>query len=278
METIQCQELTDVQYCARGSIEIGGQTLTADETKAYVEFRLSHSFPVLTCDQTTLHPNTVAQSYQSMLHQVFNVGHIMKAYNPDENYRDRILGSVVAVEFPPAPVGGWKVQGDSARSPGIRAVAVIHKRAEWADKILAEHLGGRKRWTVSMENTFRLKDGGFLVKDKTLAKEFTTPDDLLEQGWTYIPWSAAPDKLMDCFDEKRVCMASKWGKRDTALLIGGLGARIHYQGVGITPLGKEPTAQIATMLASQASQESGPEMGDGEWLCLDPARMAPQVE
>lgn len=241
-----------VQFCADGAIEIGGQRLLADETKSYVEFRLSHGFPVTTSDRTCIHPVTVRNSFQSMLHQVFNLGHIMRAYNPDEHARDRMLGSIVGVEFTGPSHGGIRVQGERAKAPGIRAVAVMHKLAEGVDRILGGHQSGKRRWTVSMENMFSLLDCSFLVRDEKseLASEFTTPEDLLELGWTHVPFSAAPEKLMDCFDGKKVAIKSAWGRREVLLLIGGLGAKIHYQGVGLTPLGKEPEAEVLSMMAS----------------------------
>ena len=144
-------------------------------------------------DDPHMHPATVARAYQTMLHKVFNVAHIMKAYNPDEHARDRILGTVVAVEFPREPSGGWKLQADKAKAPGIRAAAVIHKKAEWAEKIMGQHLSGRRPWTVSMEHMFYLDDSAFLVKDTKLAEEFETPQDILDLGYTFVPFSQAPE-------------------------------------------------------------------------------------
>lgn len=259
-----------VQYCAEGVIEIAGQKLKADYCSAFVEFRLSHSFPVVTSAGTCTHPSTVAKSYQTMMHKVFNVAHIMKAYDPEQNHRDRILGTVVAVEFPREPSGGWKVQGDKAKAPGIRAAAVIHKKAEWAEKIMGQHLSGRRPWTVSMENMFYLDDSAFLVKDTKLAEEFITPKDLLDLGYALIPFAAAPEKLRDCFNEKKCEVTGQWGRRDVLFMCGGVGGDSFYEGVGITPLGKEPEAEISLMLASGMG---GAELEDEEYAkILSPAR------
>lgn len=244
-----------VAFCAKDAIQCGGATFTPDETKSYVEFRLSHGYPVTTSDLTCLHPNTVRNSYASMLHQVFNLGHIMKSYNPDEHARDRMLGSVVGVEFN-GPHAGTRtsitLQGERTKAPGIRAVAVMHKQAEGVDRILGGHQSGRRKWTVSMENMFSMDSSGFLVRDEQqeLSGEFATPTDLTELGWTYVPCTSAPEKLAECFDENRVKIKAKWGKRDVLLMIGGLNGKIHYQGVGLTPLGKEPEAEVTAMMAS----------------------------
>lgn len=248
----QFEVSTRVQFCG-GEIRIAGQTLRPDVSKSYVEFRLSHGFPVTTSDLTCLHPNTVRNSFESMLHQVFNLGHIMRSYNPEENARDRILGSIVAVEFT-GPTGSHAIslQGDRAKAPGIRAVAAMFKQAEGVDRILGGHQAGRRKWQVSMENMFNLEDCGFMVRDEKheLSGEWETPKDMADLGWAYVPCGSAPARLQECFDDKKVRIRGKWGRRDVLLLIGGLNGRIHYQGVGLTPLGKEPEAQVTSMMAS----------------------------
>jgi hypothetical protein len=248
---------TQVHFCGENAIAIAGQTLVPDSSKAYVEFRISHAFPVVTTDKTALHPNVVAKSFESMRHQVFNLGHLMKAYNSEEITRDRILGSVVAVEFPNTPLGGWKVQTDRTKAPGIRGVAVLHKNAEGADRILGTYQSGRRRWTVSMENEYTLEGSGFLLKktnqtaSKLSAKD--TPDDLAQLGYTYVPAISAPDALLDCYDTKQSKVTKNYAGHEVTALIGGLDSTIHYKGVGLTPLGKEPEAEVAQMLASGAS-------------------------
>lgn len=250
----QFEVSTRVKLCGE-TIHINGQNLVPDKTKSYVEFRLSHGFPVVTSDLTCLHPNTVRNSYQSMLHQVFNLGHIMKSYDPEQNARDRILGTVVAVEFT-GPYAGSNtnipLQADRAKAPGIRGIAVMHKRAEGVDRILGGHQSGRRKWTVSMENMFSMETSSFLVRDEKneLCADWETPDDLKRLGWCHIPCVQAPDKLAECFDDKRVRIGSKWGKRDVLLMAGGLNGTIHYQGVGLAMVGKEPEAEVTTMMAS----------------------------
>ena len=176
-----------VALCGEQAIEIGGQVLRADKSSAYVEFFLSHGFPVTTIDGTGIHPQVVANSYRTMLHKVFDLNHLMKGYDPENNPRDRILGTIVGVEFPAyapgasafaeatadrtadrpsTPEGGWKVQGERSAAPGIRAVAVMHKQAELVPQLLAQHADG-KPWTVSMEQEYFVGNSGFLVAHET---------------------------------------------------------------------------------------------------------------
>lgn len=193
-----------VSFCsvatAQQSITIAGQTLVPNEDTAYVEFYMSHGFPVQTKYRTGIHPQVVANSYQTLNHKVFNLAHLMRKYNPAQNPRDRILGTVVAVEFPELPNGigcacgcrfnwaeepevamgsvkcpqcaavhappQWTV-GSLAQAPGIRAVAAMHKAAESVLEILQSWFTGENpaggEWSVSMENSFQEEAGGFLV-------------------------------------------------------------------------------------------------------------------
>ena len=193
-----CSAASEVQ-----SIEIAGQILVPNEDTAYVEFYMCHGFPVQTKYRTGVLPQVVANSYRTLNHKVFNLAHLMRKYNPKANPRDRILGTVVAVEFPNPPgamectcgcafdfweqaesegrsAGGrkcpecellwqpplWTVTS-LAQAPGIRAVAALHKAAESVMDILTSWFTGQNpqggAWTVSMENNFFEEEGGFLV-------------------------------------------------------------------------------------------------------------------
>jgi len=251
-----------------GVVTCAGQQFEPDDTKAYVEFYLSHGFPVITSDRTAIHPQVVANSYPSLLHQVFNLGHVMKAYDPENNARDRILGSVVAVEFPEAAgADGWKVQADPAKAPGIHGVAVMHKLAEGAAQILGQHRSGKRRWTVSMETQFLPEESGFLVgesdafgNDIGFAAE-ETPSDLRDLGYVYVPWGKA-GSVMEAWDEERTRIKPAYQSRQIVFLLAGLNGRVHYNGVGLTPWGKEPTAAIRQMVAEEDLADAGLRLGE----------------
>jgi hypothetical protein len=250
-----------------GAVTCAGQTFEPDDTKAYVEFSLSHGFPVVTSDRTAIHPQVVANSYASLLHQVFNLGHAMRAYDPENTPRDRLLGSVVAVEFPEAPgTGGWKVQADPAKAPGIHGVAVMHKLAEGVAQILGQHLTGKRRWTVSMETQFFLEESGFLVGESdALAKDIgsaaeETPSDLRDLGYLYVPWAKA-GAVMGAWDEERTRIKPAYQARRILFLLAGFAGRVHYNGVGLTPWGKEPAATVRQMVAEEALVDVGLRLG-----------------
>ncbi|HEX3800263.1 MAG TPA: hypothetical protein VH413_16325 [Verrucomicrobiae bacterium] len=248
-------ENVKLHLCGSNGIEIAGRILRPDETKSYVEFTLSHAFPVVTCDNTCIHPQVVANSYRTMQDKVFDLAHMLRAYNPKDNPRDYILGCVVAVEFPETPDGGWKVQGDKSRAPGIRGAAVMWKKAENVETILNQYFNGQVDWTVSMEQLFDLGNSAFIVKATGANEDWEewvkkTPDDLKTLGWTYVPFVEAPNDLLACYDKKTRAVKQYRGC-ETLLMFGGLNGDVHYNGVGLTPMGKENEAQVVQMLASE---------------------------
>ena len=264
------------------SITIAGQTFVPDAATAYVEFEFSHAFPVYLDvpepgqkpARTTIHPQTLANSYRSLLGKVLNLAHIMRSYNPQQHVRDRILGTVMAVELsvPDGPLttpeGGWKVQGDAAQAPGIRAVAALHKNAEGVMVVLDTWERGKTpfsetKWTVSMENEAYLDEGGFLIRGQRSEirglpeGQDATPADFRALGWTYVPWAVAPAEMRDLLQVgSEVGLAGDYQGRETLFLNGGLNGRMFYYGVALTPLGKESRAQVLRMEASATAKAS----------------------
>jgi hypothetical protein len=289
-----------VQLCSasepgEAGITIAGETFVPDAATAYVEFFLSHAFPVYLDVaepggepyRTTIHPATVANSYRSLRGKVMNFAHIMRSYDPERNVRDRMFGTVMAVELsgPDGPLtmpeGGWKVQGDLSLAPGIRAVAALHKNAEGVLNVIDTWQQGKTpfggtEWTVSMENEATIAEGGFLLKkiedgrSKLEEARLTeleglgqTPDDFKALGWIYVPWAAAPDDLRSCLDAGGIiAVARNFLQTDTSpgveprpgvttlFLNGGLNGRLFYFGVALTPLARESHARVGRVMAS----------------------------
>jgi hypothetical protein len=247
-----------VSFCSGKAIEINGRMFAPDPYNAYVEFFLSHAFPVVTCDNTAIHPQVVANSHPTMRGKVFDLAHIIRAYNPRENARDRALGTILEVEFvladgQPAGDREWKVQGDKAKAPGIRAVAVMHKQLEGVKQILARYADRSVHWTVSMEQDYFEEDSGFVVKGDKGVEVFaeSTPDDLAGLGCVYVPFTAAPRGLRECFNGEESRIEKPFQNQPVVILFGGLDNAIFYKGAGLTPEGKEEEARVSQMLASK---------------------------
>ncbi len=258
-------------------IEIAGKVLVPDEDTAYVEFYLSHTLPVVNLYRTAILPQVVANSHLSLMNKVFNLAHLMRKYNPVAIPRDRMLGTVIAVEFVDGqgtpilnlnPEGGWLLPAEKAMAYGIRGVAVMHKAAESVMEILQSWFTGQNpqggEWTVSIENNFYEEDCGYLVRGCQGIEKFvdTTPEFLRNAGWTYAPCLTAPLELLGCAnnadDDQREGITStrvcrEFMGQETVMLLGGLDGRIRYRGVGLTPAegAREDEARVRTMLASK---------------------------
>lgn len=242
-------------------LECGGQRFEPDEGSAYVEFRLAHGFPVVSAYGTAVHPGTIANSWRSLVGKPLNFNHQMRANDrskdKDEIRRDYVLGAVMAAEYPTTPFGGWKVGSDAAASPGIRAVGVIHKLAEKVPQILGEHLGGRHRWTVSMEMGWNMAESGFIVgtpdkargKVASLLKE-TTPEEFSALGYGYVPAVHAPDELLGCWNYDKHCVGGAWEGLPVRVLMNGVGGQTQFAGVGLVRYGAEREAEIQQILAT----------------------------
>jgi hypothetical protein len=253
-------DLGEVSFHAEPTLELAGQTFRADATKAYVSCKLAFGFPVVSTHGTTAHPAIVAKSYQSMLHQVLNVGHRMKMYDPKKIGRDFILGAVVAVDFPPAPFGGWQI-GELSETPGMSCVAVIHKSAEKAQPVIGEHLTGRRKWSVSLEMLWLPEHSGVAVHESDLATvarpkgNDATPADFARMGYHYFSHEEDPELFNDVYKVARRGVSAKYKSAKVAVLCGGLEQGVHYSGIAMTPFGAEPTAGVQHMVASDPEAE-----------------------
>lgn len=234
------------------------ERLVPDVTKGYVEFSLAHAFPVVTAYQSAFHPGTVQHSYGSMRHQVLDLRHQVASYFKDSDHpvrEDRIIGSVLGVEFPMAPAGGWALT-DADRSPGIRGVAVLHKQAKGVDRVLGEHQGGRHQWTVSLEVDYRLSESAVLLVPTDGAREldtiaFQTPALYARAGLHCLAFLDAPDDLLACYDDERGMFTRMYRGWKPITLLGGVDGEVHFKGVGLVEYGAEPTARVEQMLAEE---------------------------
>lgn len=260
-----------VQFCAAAGIEIdvwqGENRLRPDASTAFVEFTLAHAFPVVTNYRTAIHPKVLQNSFRTMRWKVFNLAHLMRAYDPQNNPRDRILGAILGVEY----TGGTEIAASREASPGIRAAAAMFKNAEQVNEILQSYARGSTpwgdEWTVSMENLSWLENSGFLVKGKDGVEEFAdaTPSNLSALDYVYVPCVAAPLELLRCLndesDDEADGISSRRVKRqfrgqETVLLLGGLDGNVFFNGVGLTPGGQqEAEANVAQMLAGGGLME-----------------------
>jgi hypothetical protein len=223
---------------------------TPHSTKGYCEFSVSSAFPSgITSYRTALWSKVIENSFSTLLHGNLNREHSKKIYDPKKE--DKNIGSIVAINFPDAPMigGGWRIGGET---PKITGVACYDKLSTAIQQFVGEHMAGRSQHTVSMEVLWRLEDAGFAVNSggKGLFKD-TTPDHFAQAGWDYVPYKDAPKDLKATFRDGAV--KGKWKNNPVAILMGGLDGAVHYAGLGVVRYGAEPTAKINRLTASGAS-------------------------
>lgn len=238
--------------------------LAPDDWKAYVEFDICHALPNIHGPEMhgrvfSYHPQVLAMSAKSLLHQQFNLGHLLKAYG---HYKDRIIGTIVGVSFPSPPFGrAWDIPEKTEDAPAIKAVAAIWKIADGVDRFLGKHLGGKERQSVSIESISPTANYG--VYDPGDRSIRTLEEAAAEFGKAL--W----------VDPKNGLLVGKHMGRQLALLPGGKDKAVFFRGVGATPTPAEKTAKIVDIRAEVGGMMMEAAMAQLEWeagseVCWEP--------
>lgn len=236
-----------VRLCDK-TIELAGQSFTPDLAKSYLLVEFAFCPPSVTAHGESLWPGTVARCFRTMLHQQVNIGHLLKAYDPAVD-DDRMIGMVVAVDYPVEPAGGWILPEKIEDAPRVRAVISLSKMVDGVAKILVET--GHGIWSVSMEVNNKRGDAAWIWR----ATEGTVDNpDVIEvkHGWLAIPAAKAPDDLIACYDPEVMAVTKTWKGKRVVRLMGGFDGDIHFFGLGLVKYPAEEAAGIRTVLASQS--------------------------
>ncbi len=236
--TFQPENMREV---AEGS-PFAGQ-FQADRWKAYVEFDICHSLPVIagptgnTGNYLGYHPDVLARCHATLQHQQMNQHHLIKAYNPDHILSDAIVGAVVGTWFPEAPEGGWTIPEGKENAIAIRACGVVFRQAEGAQRMLDEITNKRRTWSVSIE---------------VVPSNFESLGLYRPSTGQIVPLLEADDDLLECIekDENGRMLVRKSQGEQIVLVMGAVTGSVEFQGVGYTPRPAEREAKIIQVLAS----------------------------
>ena len=240
--------ILDIQESAFAS-----QNFKANDWRSFVEFDICHSLPVTaqpasgTGNVTAFHPASLAVSYRELLYQQVNIEHLVKHHDPQNITHDRIIGCIVATSFPNEPEGGWKVPADKGSAIPIHCCAVVFKIAHGALEMLNEHLSGQRKWSVSIEVM------GQSVQEMGIYRPSTKE---------LFPLMDAPDLIFEALSRKedgRLCLGKLRTGEQLALVYGGEGHPLIFQGVGFTGT---PASLEAEITAVQLSRNRIAETGD----------------
>jgi hypothetical protein len=240
-----------------GSAGVFAGRFKPNDWVSFVEFDICHALPVTaqpaygTGNVTAFHPATLAMSHEDLLYQQCNLEHLVKAHDPKNITHDRIIGCVVATSFPPEPEGGWTIPDSKAEAACIHCCAAVFKVAQGAVEMLNEHVSEERKWSVSIEVMGRAMDQMGLYRPST--KEL-------------FPLLDAPDAWFDALarnDQKRLCVGKLTCGEQLALVYGGTGNKVMFQGVGFTGTPASLEAQITAVQLSAMRPEGRSEKAEG---------------
>lgn len=240
-------EPQNVRFLGEGSPFAG--LFKADTSKAYIEFEICHCAPVVAGPNgagnfVTYHPGPLSRSHNKLLHQQTNLGHLIKAYDPEKITRDRIVGAVVATYYPPEPEGGWTLPKEKSAAIPIKVCAVVFKQAEGALTMMEEHNKGKRKWSVSIE--VALSDplnnmGLYIPSENRIVTMAEADDDLLT--------AVERDEESGQWLIRKVKSGPLKGEQ-LAFAYGAVDGEMIFQGVGYTPNPAEKEAKLTHLRMS----------------------------
>lgn len=253
VENVQLHQFGEADAAFAAGSPFANAGLKADRWKAYMEFDICHSLPLITGPvmegyYTAYTPQTLAMSHASLLHQQVNLNHLLKAYDAEGDKasgaaKDRIVGCVVATFFPDQPMGGWKAGADSTGpAPSIRACAAIFKLADGVNRMMGDHQTSRKKQSVSIECVTSYDNIGIFLPSRGV-DQIVPILDVTEEAMTEA-LSLDPLKIGKINGEQPV-------------FIFGIGKPVEFRGVGITPRPAEAAAKILSFQAEKKTIDGG---------------------
>ncbi len=220
-----------------------------DDYKAYIRFRICTSFPNVIGPEMHgrffgFHPQVLVNSYQSLLHQQTNLGHMLKIYGA---YRDRIQGSIVGVTV---SKGGSPLRGAQRLSIPekiedavyLDCTAVLWKMAEGNKELLGKHMSAREKTNVSIEV-------GSTVGDLAVYHPEQRTIMTMQEAMAAYPGVITRHK-------KNGIQIGQVEGIQLAFAAGGESGTVPFRGVGYTPNPAEwKTAKVIDLAASLAGED-----------------------
>lgn len=246
-------EATDVDLLAAGDPVF--KDFIPDDYKAYIRFRICTAFPNVIGPEMHgrffgFHPQVLANSYKSLLHQQTNLGHMLKIYGA---YRDRIQGGIVGVSVGNMQrTPAWKITDTVESAPYLDCIAVIWKMAEGNKELIGKHLSAREKTSVSIEVGTTVGD---LQVYNPSDKSIHTLAAAMEQ------WPALIRK-----DKKNGIQIGKVDGVQFGFAAGGASGSVPFRGVGYIPKPAETkTAKVIELHASEGEEACFAAISREDW-------------
>jgi hypothetical protein len=229
---------------AEADSPFAGLGYESDQWKAFIEFEICHALPnvigpVQEGNYVGYTAEALAASHARLRFQQVNLRHMLKAYDPKNITRDRIIGCVVATHFPKVRAGysdsGWRPSPSAKEAPAIRALAVVFKLAEGVPSLLGRHLASREKQSVSIEAITTYDNIGLW---RASQPDVVVP--LLDPGELESAIGKSPSGGL---------LVGKDSKGEQVVMIYGIKGPVDFRGVGVTPRPAESTAKIVSVQA-----------------------------
>lgn len=238
---LRTEEVTEVGLLA--AADPVWKDFAADDYKGYIRFKICTAFPNVIGPEAHgryfgFHPQVLANSWQGLLHQQTNLGHVLEAYG---GYKDRIMGGIVGVSFPDARGRKWEIPDDVAKAPFLDCVAVFWKLASGVKTMVGNHQTARQKTSVSIEVGTTVEDlSVYDPRDRSIMG--------LEQAMEAYP------NLITA-DSQRGIQIGRVDNVQFAFAAGHADGTVPFRGVGYTPTPAE--AKTAKVVELRAAYECG---------------------
>lgn len=256
-------EITDVNLLAAN--DPVWKDFKADDFKGYVRFKICTAFPNVIGPEAHgryfgFHPQVLANSWKSLLHQQTNLGHTLEAYG---GYKDKIMGGIMGISFPDSRGRKWEIPDDLSKAPYLDCIAVFWKLASGVKTMVGNHQTAQQKTNVSIEV-------GTTIEDLSVY-------DPRDRSILSLADAIAQYPQLISVHKQRGIQIGKVDNTQFAFAAGHADGAVPFKGVGYTPNPAE--TKTAKVLELHAAYECGTAcmaaMVQPEWEAGTPVHWSP---
>ena len=194
---------------------------------AYVKAELCHSMPLFNSKRRGFTPQTLANSYKSIVNQLIDFEHRLKFYGAAS---DKICGAIAAVEIPE------KIESFIAENKPVpmSILFALFRKADGVEEALEEMAGEVNPWKTSMEC------------------EYSPDHCALWDGEKATAWTEAPMEMKECVKQDTV---DDYASKPLYLLMGGMNGEVLFTGGALTKWPADKTAKVIQVAANESGME-----------------------
>lgn len=209
-------------------ITFNGTEYASDNQKVYVRAKFCHSFPFANVKGRSFHPATLANSYETARHHLFDFDHTLTYYGQEQN---EICGAIIDTYFPS------KVDALAAMNKGdsiaMEVLFVLWRKVEDVQTVVEELNSDKNEWATSMEC------------------EYIPAESAFAHDGNIIPVLEAPDEMLECVGPYSI---SHYEGKPLTLLMGGVDGEVLFSGGALTKMPADGNAKVIDSTANRSIQ------------------------